>query len=832
MPTHLDALLDKVGSEDLYDFLEAGRGASLEVLKQKAQARYTAANNTNRVGPESEARKDLAGICLKTFRSAESREQYDRALQRAAEAGHRSERGQPTDRDPQRAQRFDEEAVMRRSCWELVTQGRVDEAKVLAKALAGIDPEDARLRTRIGELLIERQEYVEAMKFISWCADEDPENRKYKALMGSAHARLGNDLWTHFQGTRYATSLEQIAEARRCLDTAVAYAEQSGGRDYDLNEDISVLRANLDLFTQMGLERTPLITAVAILAGIFGLMGLADGLVLTGFYWLAGGTLYCISCMEPQWQLNAQFVRGGTHLGWGPAVVAVPFVMLLLPFVTAWNLWRNWWPNYKDQGGARAAIAGLKVSVRRMLPVLAAGGVLLAALIVLGVGTQIMPALSRLAEPFTGSRGGSGPESRPAAEAYDGVPVTGRAAEDAGERAAAGTSGSADAPTSPTATADSAAALERSLALTPAQKRAIQRGLAAEGLEPGPPDGVFGSRTREAIRLWQDGAGPAPTGYLTRLEAERLGAAGSAVVAAGPSDAAGGRPVLAGTEGNAAPVVEPPATPFEGHAARENERSAPAATGTLAVTTNATGAVVRIGGREHPLPGPELELPAGTHEVEVSAAGYAPFKARVDVPRGQSASLDVRLEREVSLAVARSLFEAGNYEAAAGATRALLQVEAGSAPAHLLLGRALYALDLFEDSIEPLRHAIALGERVELDARHRHGVGNFRQDYCRGVLAFEGGEVTFRSEEDRSHDFLVAADRITDVEIVESIDGQPFRLAARVQDSGSQRRLVEFVHRNVVRQVRSGNSRYSAVLACSDCDGSLGVQAALMRGGG
>ena len=179
------------------------------------------------------------------------------------------------------------------------------------------------------------------------------------------------------------------------------------------------------------------------------------------------------------------------------------------------------------------------------------------------------------------------------------------------------------------------------------------------------------------------------------------------------------------------------------------------------------------------------------------------------------------MEREVSLTAARSLFEAGDYEAAADAAQALLLIEAGAGPAHLLLGRALYALDRFEDSIEPLRQAIALGERVELDARHRHGVGNFRQDFCRGVLAFGGGKVAFRSEEDRLHDFLVAADRITDVEVVESIDGQPFRLASRVQDRGSQRRLVEFVHRNVVRQVRSGRSRYSAVLACSDCDGSL-----------
>ena len=144
----------------------------------------------------------------------------------------------------------------------------------------------------------------------------------------------------------------------------------------------------------------------------------------------------------------------------------------------------------------------------------------------------------------------------------------------------------------------------------------------------------------------------------------------------------------------------------------------------------------------------------------------------------------------------------------------------------------MYALGRFEDSIEPLRRAIARGERVELDARHRHGVGEFRQGFCRGVLTFERGKVTYRSEEEGSHDFVTSADRITDVEIVESIDGQPFRLTSRVQDGGSQRRRVDFMHRNVVRQLRSGSSRFSAILVCGDCDGSLGVQAALMGLGG
>ena len=336
-------------------------------------------------------------------------------------------------------------------------------------------------------------------------------------------------------------------------------------------------------------------------------------------------------------------------------------------------------------------------------------------------------------------------------------------------------------------------------------RRRIQARLAAEGLDPEPADGVFGFRTREAIRSWQKGAGNLVTGYLTGPEAERL--AGAYVP----------------------PVAKPAAGPVEDGSAGEEERLATAAMGRLAVKTNVAGAVVRVDGREQRLPGPDLELPAGTHAVEVSAEGYAPFAERVDVLPGERASLDVGLEREVRWRRRAAFSTPGNTRrrlirrrhwckskpmparriccSGARCTRSI----ASRTASHRCNGRSPWAS---EWSLRP----------------DRHGVGNFRQDFCRGVLAFDGGEVTFRSEEDDSHDFFVAADRITDVEVVASIDGQPFWLASRVQDRGSQRRLVEFVHRNVVRQ--SGSSRYSAVLVCSDCDGSLGVQAALMRAGG
>ena len=54
----------------------------------------------------------------------------------------------------------------------------------------------------------------------------------------------------------------------------------------------------------------------------------------------------------------------------------------------------------------------------------------------------------------------------------------------------------------------------------------VQKGFAFLGFEPGPADGVFGRRTRAAIRDWQAKNEREATGYLTRAEAETLTIAG------------------------------------------------------------------------------------------------------------------------------------------------------------------------------------------------------------------------------------------------------------------------------------------------------------------
>jgi len=64
----------------------------------------------------------------------------------------------------------------------------------------------------------------------------------------------------------------------------------------------------------------------------------------------------------------------------------------------------------------------------------------------------------------------------------------------------------------------------RDEALTREERVRIQRGLAALGFDTGPPDGMFGPRTRSAIWEWQQAKGLEATGYLTREEAEALAA--------------------------------------------------------------------------------------------------------------------------------------------------------------------------------------------------------------------------------------------------------------------------------------------------------------------
>ena len=83
--------------------------------------------------------------------------------------------------------------------------------------------------------------------------------------------------------------------------------------------------------------------------------------------------------------------------------------------------------------------------------------------------------------------------------------------------------------------------VEESLGLDRASRRGIQQGLAARGFDPGGADGLFGPRTRAAIRGWQRAQGMRATGYLDREGAESLRNGGN-------PNAAGREAETAGTE--------------------------------------------------------------------------------------------------------------------------------------------------------------------------------------------------------------------------------------------------------------------------------------------
>ena len=107
--------------------------------------------------------------------------------------------------------------------------------------------------------------------------------------------------------------------------------------------------------------------------------------------------------------------------------------------------------------------------------------------------------------------------------------------------------------------------VEEGLGLDRSVRQQIQLGLRAGGFDPGGADGLFGPRTRAAIRSWQTSRGSRATGYLDGAAAEALrtaGASGPAVgqaVRPGPTVATA-PPPPASPAGAASP---PPSAEFE-----------------------------------------------------------------------------------------------------------------------------------------------------------------------------------------------------------------------------------------------------------------------------
>ena len=79
--------------------------------------------------------------------------------------------------------------------------------------------------------------------------------------------------------------------------------------------------------------------------------------------------------------------------------------------------------------------------------------------------------------------------------------------------------------------------VEEVLGLDEAARRQIQQSLGVEGFDPGSADGLFGPRTRAAIRNWQSARGARATGYLDGPQVEMLRRGGPSPPAASAADA-------------------------------------------------------------------------------------------------------------------------------------------------------------------------------------------------------------------------------------------------------------------------------------------------------
>ena len=73
--------------------------------------------------------------------------------------------------------------------------------------------------------------------------------------------------------------------------------------------------------------------------------------------------------------------------------------------------------------------------------------------------------------------------------------------------------------------------VEEGLGLDRAARRQVQQALGAAGFDVGVADGLFGPRTRAAIRNWQAAQGRRTTGYLDGTAAEALRSAGGSTTA-------------------------------------------------------------------------------------------------------------------------------------------------------------------------------------------------------------------------------------------------------------------------------------------------------------
>lgn len=110
------------------------------------------------------------------------------------------------------------------------------------------------------------------------------------------------------------------------------------------------------------------------------------------------------------------------------------------------------------------------------------------------------------------------------------------------------------------------------------------------------------------------------------------------------------------TVSQAQTAMETPPSPEVAATAIPEPAQAPQiTTGKLIVRSNVSGDMVLINGKVFGPTKMEIDLPAGTYDVEVTKSGFAPWKQQVSVRNGEEAMLHARLEGLAGLAASRPL---------------------------------------------------------------------------------------------------------------------------------------------------------------------------------
>lgn len=364
---------------------------------------------------------------------------------------------------------------------------------------------------------------------------------------------------------------------------------------------------------------------------------------------------------------------------------------------------------------------------------------------------------------------------------------------------------------------------------------------ATDGRQGAPPKRTGSGEAASALKPKRRGTGVeqgagtltvrAPPASLIEVDGKGVGSTGANGILVLSGVQPGRHFVVARKDGHteATSVVE-----VLGERAAFLELELPALPGRLTVTANVEDALLQIDNEgEHRLPLSDLELPAGTYRITASRQGFRAVANDVEIRPGNLTTLDIVLELvpvDELLKDATEQFAAGNYQAAAERADSVVRIRPDAGAAHRLLGSALLGLRRFDESISALSRAIDLGEKVELNTKHRHGGGGIRAGFCGGTIALSKDAITFRSEDQSPHGFSVTPDRMTSVEVTESVRGRAIRVDTMVlaEDRGGRKRSVDFVHWDTQRTRERDDSLFM-VLTCRSCDASLNVQAALMK---